>query len=105
MSLKHDELPVRLERNVAQHLYRIAQESINNSMKHGRASEVQIHLGCAGEELTLTVSDNGHGDLSGTSEGMGLRIMKYRASLIDAEFKIVGIPGKGCTVECSMRLA
>ena len=102
--LKHDEIPLALDRNAAQHLYRIAQESINNSMKHGKATEVQVHLGCAGEELILTVSDNGHGDLSGTSDGMGLRIMKYRASLIDAEFKVVGIPEKGCTVVCSMRV-
>jgi PAS domain S-box-containing protein len=88
---------------VAQHLYYIAQESILNAVKHGKARLIQIRLGTAGpDQGVLTVSDNGQGFLSAGSEnrGMGIRIMKYRARLIRAAVQVERRGEGGVEVVC-----
>jgi signal transduction histidine kinase len=69
---------------VATHLYRIVQEAVHNAIRHGKARNIGIHLGCAGAVVTLTILDDGAGLPAGAppSQGMGLRNMKYRASMI-----------------------
>ena len=71
-------------------LFRIAQEAINNAVKHGGCHAISIGLGAVEEEVTLTVKDDGVGlpeslDLKG---GMGLSIMNYRAGMIGASLDI-----------------
>ncbi len=58
-------------------------------------------------ELTLTVKDNGHGfgQGSGVMEGMGLRIMQYRADMIGAMLRVDSTIGKGTTVACRLKVA
>ena len=51
--------------SVATHLFRIAQEAVNNAMHHGRADEIMIDLAAGARPATLTVSDNGVGFLAG----------------------------------------
>ncbi|MHA3772604.1 sensor histidine kinase [Verrucomicrobiota bacterium sgz303538] len=75
----------------ALHLYRIAQESINNAIRHGEATDVVVVLEPESEgRARLTVRDNGKGIVPVLQKacGMGLRIMRYRASLIGADFDI-----------------
>ena len=79
--------------NVATHLYRIAQEAVNNALKHSRAKTVTIRLKAEDREWTMSVEDNGKGldakpNQKSTSSGLGLRIMKYRAQLIGASIEI-----------------
>lgn len=74
-------------------LYYIAQEAINNAIRHGRAKQVRVRLERRvknGNELVLSISDNGSGlpKKFEKKEGMGLRIMRYRASDIGASFEI-----------------
>jgi PAS domain S-box-containing protein len=88
------------------HLYRIAQETTNNSLKHGRAKKIRISLSKRGDgQLQLAILDNGRGfsTLENKSSGMGLRVMKYRASLIGAELSIQSEPGAGTRITCVMR--
>ncbi len=70
----------------ATHLYRIAQESVMNAIKHGKAKSIEVHLSDEPERIVLMVKDNGAGftPRPGGGQGMGLRIMQYRASLIGA---------------------
>lgn len=84
------------------HLYRIAQEAINNAIKHGKSSQVVIRLDQDGENIKLTVSDNGVGlpDNAGRGLGLGLRIMAYRASMIGASFDIGRLIPHGTRVTC-----
>lgn len=93
---------VTIRNNVfATHLYRIAQESINNAVKHGKAKRVVISLKPVGEKIALTISDDGIGFSPETkkSGGMGTHIMKYRASVVGATLDIKsGIDGAGTTV-------
>ena len=85
-------------------LYRIAQEAINNAVKHGGCGAISVGLGAVEDEVTLTVKDDGVGlpnsmDLQG---GMGLSIMNYRASLIGASLDIRRGAGGGTIVICSL---
>lgn len=99
--------PVLLEnRTCATHLYRIAQEAIGNAVKHGQAKTVVIVLKRVDGELILTVKDDGVGfSQDGRAiEGMGLRIMEYRADMIGAMLRIDSLKGEGTTVACRLRL-
>ncbi|HTD16415.1 MAG TPA: PAS domain S-box protein [Chthoniobacterales bacterium] len=102
--------PVLLEnQKSATHLYRIAQEAIGNAVKHGQAKKIIISLKHVDQELVLTVKDDGVGfSQDGRAiEGMGLRIMEYRADMIGAMLRIDSVKGKGkgTTVACRLRLA
>jgi PAS domain S-box-containing protein len=74
----------------ASHLYRIAQEALTNSARHGHATLVDILLLVTRSTFLLCISDNGEGFRPPTApySGMGLKIMKYRASMIGAKFEI-----------------
>jgi len=82
--------PAGLDALVATHLYRIAQEAIGNALRHAQAKTIVIALAADDGQLTFTVSDDGVGipDAAEAGPGMGLRIMRYRADLIGAEFDI-----------------
>ncbi|MBV8481232.1 MAG: PAS domain S-box protein [Verrucomicrobia bacterium] len=99
--------PVLLKNRIsATHLYRIAQEAIGNAMKHGQAKTIVISLKSLDGEIILTVKDNGVGfsQAGRAIEGMGLRIMEYRADMIGAMLRIDSIEGKGTTVACRLGL-
>jgi PAS domain S-box-containing protein len=98
------EVPVTLaDPSAATHLYRIAQEAVTNAVKHGRANQVLIHLTDAGDTFELKVTDNGRGfsPQAATARGMGLRIMKYRATMIGATLDVRSAAGQGTTVTCA----
>ena len=96
-------VPVAVGDNVAAtHLYRIAQEAINNAVKHGQAKKVAISLKPAGNKFALTIRDNGLGFSNETRKGsgMGIHTMKYRASVIGAALELKS-SGPGATVICT----
>jgi signal transduction histidine kinase len=84
-------------------LYRIAQEAINNAVKHGNCGDISIGLGAVDEEVTLTIQDDGVGlpDPVDSRSGMGLSIMNYRAGLIGASLEIRRGAVGGTIVICS----
>ncbi len=91
---------------VAMHLYRIAQEGLNNALKHARAKRIVVGLKEAGQVLTLTVADNGGGMASPNTQlqdGMGLKTMRYRAQLIGARLT-VDSTAEGVTLTCVLPL-
>ena len=74
------------DNQTATHLYYIAREAVTNSIKHGKAGQLFIHLTDDEDGLTITVRDNGEGAAELKNTGLGLRIMRYRAGVIGAEF-------------------
>jgi signal transduction histidine kinase len=84
------------------HMYRIAQEAINNAVRHGQASHVRLQLRGTESELKMQIWDDGTGFGSSpmSKDGMGLRIMQYRARMIGAEFDIRYAPTGGTVVTC-----
>jgi signal transduction histidine kinase len=96
--------PVLVHDNaVAAHLYRIAQEAVNNAMRHGKARRIGISLAERKGRGTLAIEDDGAGvpDQIPATNGLGIRIMAYRASMIGGEFAIEPAPTGGTIVTCS----
>ncbi len=94
-----------LEAGVADHLYRIAHEAVGNAIRHGGGTRVQIALRFDGQDLTLSVTDNGSGihGAPGPVQGLGLRMMQYRARIMGGVFRVEpGSPG-GTQVSISVR--
>jgi signal transduction histidine kinase len=89
-------LPLATERA----LYQIAQEALNNALRHAHASTVTIYWGSEENGALLEVRDDGCGfDPQAVSDpGMGLANMQHRAAAIGANFKIVSVPGGGTRV-------
>jgi PAS domain S-box-containing protein len=112
---KHYEIPaefhssglanVPLDKNADSHLYRIAQEALNNIVKHAKANGVNVLLERTGEELILIVEDDGVGMTGGHEsdgrkggKGLGLEGMRERASLIGGALEIESGLGTGTTI-------
>ncbi|HQY88814.1 MAG TPA: PAS domain S-box protein, partial [Tepidisphaeraceae bacterium] len=92
---------------VATQLYRIAQEASSNSIRHGRAKRIEIRLESVGEDHVLTIEDDGVGiELNNPKKtGVGLEIMRYRASLVGGVFEISPTSPHGTRVTCTLRQA
>ena len=98
--------PLIRDNAVAMHLYRIAQEAINNATKHGKAANVRVSLIADGKATTLRIADDGAG-ISKTatpSDGMGLGLMLYRARLVGGELSIESPNTGGTIVSCGIPL-
>jgi signal transduction histidine kinase len=88
----------------ATHLYRIAQEAINNATKHGKAQNVEVRLSANSSAMSLSIADNGIG-FSKTEKdmsGVGISIMHYRANVLGGEVEIEDRPSGGTIVSCTV---
>ncbi|WP_105012611.1 PAS domain S-box protein [Salinibacter sp. 10B] len=92
------------DNSTATHLYRIAQEAVNNAVRHGDADRLRIILAAGDEQIRLQVRDDGSGfeedDL--TDAGMGVRIMNYRARIIGGTLDLNSALGDGTVVTCTL---
>jgi len=88
----------------AVHLFRIAQEALNNAIKHGRATLVVIALEAINGGLSLRISDDGVGlpPAESRSNGMGFNIMRYRARMVGGTLDIQPNVPTGTIVACSI---
>ena len=86
------------------HLYRIAQEALNNAVKHGKATRICIKLEIEGPRITLRVRDNGVGVYRphGNGEGMGLQIMRFRADALNGLLWMKKRSAGGTEMLCSV---
>jgi len=87
---------------MATHLYHIAQEAVNNAIKHGRAKNIMIRLFAGEHQGTLSVRDDGVGIERPLAPhaGVGLHIMNYRAGMIGGNLDIQREPPRGTLVTC-----
>jgi signal transduction histidine kinase len=96
--------PVMVENGtIATHLYRIAQEAVNNAIKHSHADAISLTLRARAGRLELKVEDNGTGlapKAPGKHQGMGLHIMDYRARSIGGALRLTSGPSGGTVVSC-----
>lgn len=90
---------------MATHLYRICQEAVNNAVKHADARQILIKLFSSENNIVLTVKDDGIGipDIKVRNKGIGLRTMKYRASMINALFEVKKDQPGGTIIICKVR--
>jgi len=104
-SMKANSAQLPVSTPIAVHLYRIAQEAVRNAVEHGGAKKVEIDLASDSKEIVLIIRDNGRGFIGGdNSEGMGLRIMQFRANSIGGSCHVRANQGRGTTVTCRVPL-
>ena len=84
----------------AMHLYRLAQEAMNNAVRHGKASQIRVNLFESGGNCGLEIRDNGVGIAKTPGNGMGLRLMEYRAELVHGSLEMERNPEGGTVVRC-----
>jgi signal transduction histidine kinase len=91
----------RLSPKVEEGLYRIAQEALNNALKHSQADHVAVHLYFNSRLVRLEVADDGLGfepDTAREHGGFGLRNMEERATRLGGTLAVESCPGKGTLV-------
>lgn len=90
------------ETSVALHLYRIAQEAINNAVKHSGARRITVTLDFSKENKVLRIEDDGCGFDPEVKHGpsSGLQLMPYRAAMIGGTLSVTSQPSAGTKVEC-----
>ena len=94
--------PVSMEDNaMATQIYLIAKEAVANVVKHAQAEHLEIELSRDDNRVTLLVRDDGVGiGEPSEKDGMGLRIMRHRAALIQARLDIEPVDHGGTLVKC-----
>ncbi len=104
------ELGADLPATVEDAFYCVAQEALNNSMKHATAHRVDVFLRSGPGGARLEVRDDGCGfdpdqiQTEGPSGGMGLTTMRERADRLNGTFSILSAPGEGTTVQLAVAL-
>jgi PAS domain S-box-containing protein len=87
---------------LANHLYRIAQEAVRNAVHHGKARTIRLHLTTARAKVSLAITDDGIGmpEQAMDATGMGLKIMRYRARMLGGEVHFERVQPSGTRVVC-----
>ena len=93
--------PVKVaDENVSTHLYRIAQEALNNAIRHAHASSIEVRLDEIDGKVSLSIADDGCGfDQARSTGGFGLSTIAHRASVIGYNLQIVSSLGKGTMIK------
>ncbi|WP_395751474.1 PAS domain S-box protein [Prosthecobacter sp.] len=90
--------------DIETHLFRIAQEAVNNALRHGRPTQVKLSLQLVSQtECELRIEDDGTGLKKSKAKernGIGVRVMDYRANLIGARLTVKAKSKKGVVVTC-----
>jgi PAS domain S-box-containing protein len=81
-------------------LYRIAQEAVNNAVRHGEAEEILIRLVRLDGQIVLTIADDGCGIGNESLDGMGFRTMSYRAEATGGSLKVNRRQPRGTEICC-----
>lgn len=93
------DLPVR----IAEELYHIAIEALNNILKHAEAGAVNIRISSDGKQVRLEIHDDGRGfDVGEPHSGMGVRNMTTRAEILRGVLEISSAPGDGTLVRVTI---
>lgn len=97
--------PVQVNDNTAIQLYRIAQEAVNNALKHGQPEHITVELKADVSRITLKVHDDGVGIRRDADQalGSGLRIMRYRADMIGGTLEVQALESGGTMVACTLQ--
>lgn len=86
-------------------LFRVAQEALNNAVRHGKAKEIDLSLQMAGNSLSMKVIDDGEGfDPTTLSSGLGLMSMQERVRFLGGKVSVESRPGAGTQVRAELPL-
>ena len=92
---------VNLDQQQSTAIFRVFQEALTNVIRHAEATRVNITLDKEGDELVLTIQDNGRGittDEKSDPRSLGLLRMRERVNLIGGTIHFTGVEGKGTEI-------
>jgi PAS domain S-box-containing protein len=95
------ELPPSIPKDVALCLFRVAQESLGNTVKHSKAPDARVDLGANEKGVTLSVLDTGKGfdtSVHNPAAGIGLIGMRERLRLVGGKLLVKSAPGRGTEI-------
>ena len=96
--------PLELPRGIDISAYRIVQEGLTNALKHADATQAEVALRYASEELRIEVSDNGDGAAGSDGRGLGLIGIHERVKLYGGEMSTATTTGGGYTLTAGLPL-
>lgn len=104
VSFRAETLPLGVPEHISLCICRVAQEALQNAVKHSGASEAMMELRATDSALLLQVRDGGRGfDPSASTEsGIGLTTMRDRVELIGGRLSITASPAGGVTIDASV---
>lgn len=97
---------IQLPKGIEDHLFRIVQEALSNTLRHSKATKMEIKLHRPSELIRLSVRDNGVGFTLDEQKhaSYGLMSMKERVNEIGGSFNVITAPGKGTRIEIRVPL-
>jgi PAS domain S-box-containing protein len=107
VELQQDGFPAHLPSSVTLCVFRIAQESLRNCVKHSGANKARVTLEKTGQEIRLSVSDNGRGfemDSAAMQKGLGFTSMRERLRIVGGEMQVQSQPRHGTVIDVSVPL-
>jgi len=105
IQLECDEQKLSLPEEEALALFRVAQEALNNVVRHSRATSVRVALSPTATEVRLLVCDDGGGfNPAGKTSGIGLIGMRERLRAIQGDFQIISAAGAGTEIHATVAL-
>jgi signal transduction histidine kinase len=96
--------PLELPRGIDISAYRIVQEGLTNALRHAHATQAEVALRYASDQLRIEVSDNGHGAAGGDGRGHGLIGIHERVKLYGGEMSTATANGGGFTLTARLPL-
>jgi PAS domain S-box-containing protein len=106
ISLELVDMNERFSAELEKALFRMCQELLNNSIRHGSAKHVYVQVINHGDSIVLMVEDDGIGfDPKSTSNGLGLRNIWSRAEVFEGQVEIDSGPGKGTVTTVEIPLS
>jgi signal transduction histidine kinase len=100
---------VRLPLETATAVYKIAEQALENAVKHSRATRIEVLVKPGRKGVALEVRDNGSGFASDRqseeSRGLGLHLMRYHANQSGLRFSVASVPEQGTIVKAIFRAA
>jgi signal transduction histidine kinase len=85
-------------------IYRLAQEALNNAVRHSGAKRAKVEVEQTDHRIRVAISDNGHGFDPTRTRGLGILGMEERVNRLGGEFKVDSAPGRGATIVAELPL-
>ena len=105
VNLRAGMIPGELAEERALCLYRVAQEALNNAVKHSGSATIEVEIAAAQNIMQLKVKDHGVGfDVSRTAAGVGLASMRERVRMAAGKLQISSMPGEGTEIVTEVAL-
>ena len=93
--------PLRVKGEAVEHLFGIGREAVTNARKHARAGLIEVHLNIQDQRILLNISDDGVGlARADYGEGLGLKLLQYRANVLHGKLVVQRRMPRGTTVTC-----